>query len=291
MALEPRGSAQLARAQPEQTARDDEELDLLRPLEDIEDLRVSSPLLKEIILGVAGGAAELDATEGDLRPGASGLRLRHRRFDRVRATVICHPGGLQREEACGLELGLHAAELGFNGGAALRALIVADLDALLLKERARMLERGAADADRHRGDHRARIIEGLHHAGETLLGVDLRAAEDILLRDAAIAKAEDGGVARADTHLLIEADELHAGRALLDDEGFDGGAAKVPIERRPDDDGVGTLTGGHEDLLAVDDVFIAVEPSGRLDGGRVRAGGGLGDRHRSPFMAEALELL
>src|SRR5690554_5126297 len=205
MALEPRGSAQLARAQPEQTARDDEELDLLRPLEDIEDLRVSSPLLEEIVLGVAGGAAELDAAEGDLRPGASGLRLRHRGLDRVGATVVGHPSRLQCEKTRGLELGLHAAKLGLDGGAALHALIVADLDALLGEERARMLKRGAADADRHRGDHRAGIIEGLHDPGKTLLRVDFRASEDILLRDAAVAKAEDGGVARADPHLLIEA--------------------------------------------------------------------------------------
>src|SRR5690606_20139258 len=43
-------SAELRGGEPEHAARDDEELDLLRPLEDVEDLRVARPLLEEVVL-------------------------------------------------------------------------------------------------------------------------------------------------------------------------------------------------------------------------------------------------
>ena len=63
------------------------------------------------------------------------------------------------------------------------------------------------------------------------------------------------------------------------------------VERRPDDDQVGAVAGGDEDLLAVEHVLVAVELGGGADRGRVRAGLGLGDRHRRPLAAVALELL
>ena len=63
------------------------------------------------------------------------------------------------------------------------------------------------------------------------------------------------------------------------------------VERGPDDDQVGAVAGGDEDLLAVEDVLVAVELGGGADRGRVRAGLRLGDRHRRPLAAVALELL
>ncbi len=81
------------------------------------------------------------------------------------------------------------------------------------------------------------------------------------------------------------------GRALGDDERLDRGAAELAVERRPDDDVVGAVARGDVDLLAVDDVLVAVEDGGRLDVGRVGADAGLGDRHAGPHAVEALELL
>ena len=68
-------------------------------------------------------------------------------------------------------------------------------------------------------------------------------------------------------------------------------AAGAAVERGPDDDELGPVAGGDVDLLAVEHVLVAVEPRGRADRGRVRAGLGLGDRHRRPLAAEALQLL
>src|SRR5579875_758618 len=59
-------SPQLVRALAEQLARDHELLDLLRALEDVEDLRVPGPLLEQLLLAVAGCAAERDAAERHL---------------------------------------------------------------------------------------------------------------------------------------------------------------------------------------------------------------------------------
>ena len=126
---------------------------------------------------------------------------------------------------------------------------------------------------------------------EPALHVDLGAAEQVLLGNAAIGKANGGGVRRADAELVIEANELHARRPLLDHEGLDGGAAEALVERRPYDDGVGAFAGGDEDLLAVDDVVIAVETRGGVDVGRIGARFRLGDGHGDPAPLEARELL
>src|SRR4051794_13038429 len=83
--------SELGRALAEQLAGDDQQLDLLRALEDVEDLGVARPLLEQVALAVADAAAELDAAERDLDAGPPGLRLRHRGLQRVRLAVVGHP--------------------------------------------------------------------------------------------------------------------------------------------------------------------------------------------------------
>src|SRR5690606_27907469 len=63
----------------QQPAGDDELLDLLRAFEDVQDLRVTRPLLQQRLLGVAEGAGELDAFERDVHDRATRLGLGHRR--------------------------------------------------------------------------------------------------------------------------------------------------------------------------------------------------------------------
>ena len=84
---------------------------------------------------------------------------------------------------------------------------------------------------------------------------------------------------------------LMPGVVLADHERLDRRAAERLVERRPDHDRVRALAGGDVDLLAVDDVLVAVLHRGGGDVGGVRPGAGLGDRHRRPGAAEALELL
>ena len=59
----------------EEAARDDQQLDLLRALEDVEDLRVARPLLEQLALAVAEGAAQLDAAQRDPLPTRPALAL------------------------------------------------------------------------------------------------------------------------------------------------------------------------------------------------------------------------
>jgi hypothetical protein len=95
----------------------------------------------------------------------------------------------------------------------------------------------------------------------------------------------------SDAGFVLDAYDLEARRALLHQERLDRRAALGPIERRPHHHGVRALAGGHENLLAVEDVVVAVGPCGRGDGGGVRAAARLVDRHRGPHPGEALELL
>src|SRR5262245_47026346 len=54
---------QLGAALVEDAARDDQLLDLLRALEDVQDLRVTAPFLQQLGLAVAQAAAQLDAAQ------------------------------------------------------------------------------------------------------------------------------------------------------------------------------------------------------------------------------------
>src|SRR5262249_20365542 len=66
----------------------------------------------------------------------------------------------------------------------------------------RRVERGAADPDRHRADHRTRRVERLHGALEAgLPSVVLLAAEQVGGRDAALAQRERGRLVGLEAHL------------------------------------------------------------------------------------------
>src|SRR4051812_32863505 len=99
-------SAELRRRESEQLARHHEQLNLLGALEDVEDLRVAGPLLKQFGLAIARGAAELDRPERDVYAGASGLRLCHRCLERIGLAVVRHPGSFERQEPRRLIVGL-----------------------------------------------------------------------------------------------------------------------------------------------------------------------------------------
>src|SRR4051794_24698206 len=66
------GLLQLGARQPQHPARDDQLLDLLGALEDVEDLRVTRPLLEQLGLAVAHRAAQLDARQSDVRADPAG---------------------------------------------------------------------------------------------------------------------------------------------------------------------------------------------------------------------------
>src|SRR3954451_21423480 len=78
----------------QQLARDDEQLDLLRALEDVEDLRVARPLLEQLGLAVPARADQRDAAQADVGRRAARLRLGHRGLQRVRLAVVGHPARL-----------------------------------------------------------------------------------------------------------------------------------------------------------------------------------------------------
>src|SRR5699024_10232182 len=121
----------------------------------------------------------------------------------------------------------------------------------------------------HRGDQRARVVEGRHRAGETPLDVDVGTAQQVVGRDPAVGEGDDRGVGGTAAELVLEALDLHARCVLGDHERLDGSAAQRLVQRGPHDDTVGTVTGGDEDLLSVEDVFVAVLDGGRSECGRV----------------------
>src|SRR4029077_3853707 len=79
---------ELRRALVQDATRDHQQLDLLRALEDVEDLRVARPLLEQLGLAVAKAAAQLHAAQRDRVADAPGFRLAHAGLERVRLAVV-----------------------------------------------------------------------------------------------------------------------------------------------------------------------------------------------------------
>ena len=92
--------------------------------------------------------------------------------------------------------------------------VVVDLDAGLLEQVAGQVERGPGAAHGHRRDQRPGVVEGRHRAGEALLDVDLRRAEEVLGRHPAVGEGDRRGVGGADAELVLEPLHLHAGVVL-----------------------------------------------------------------------------
>ncbi len=179
-----------------------------------------------------------------------------------------------------------AAAVWVSGGS-----VVVDGDAGVCQELTGQVECRTRATHGHRGDQRSGVVEGRHRSGEALLGVDIGRAEQVGGGDPTVLEPDGGRVGGPDAELVLEPLHVHPGCALGNHERLDRRPAEVLVERCPDHHRVAAVAGGHEDLLAVDDVVIAVQPGRRRDAGRVRAGPGLGDGHRRPQPVEPLVLL
>ena len=217
----------------------------------------------------------------------------YRGLQRVRLRVVGHPGGLQRQQARGLVVGLEREQLG-GGGVLARA------------PGGRSRPRRPASAS----SSRVSLEAGARHARPP----SPRPAAACCRRSASRRRSPSScrsrgcragppsarGSPRGGTSAVSEArmPSLCSRRSSIR-PGFERSTtndliAARPcdaVERRPDDDQVGALAGGDVDLLAVEHVLVAVELRGGADRGRVRARLRLGDRHRRPLAVVALELL
>ena len=137
----------------------------------------------------------------------------------------CH-AARSGQQVAGLPVGLHPQELGGRGALRVRRLVVGDLHAGVGEDLAQLLERRAGHADGHRRDDRPGVVERLHDAGKTLLHVDLRVAEQVVLRDAEVVEADHRGVGRLDAELVLEPVDPQARVLTRDDERLDRGAAE-----------------------------------------------------------------
>ena len=219
----------------------------------------------------------------DVGADPAGLGLGHRGLERVGLPVVGHPGGLQHQQPGALEVGLELEELRGRRRLGVRRPVVVDLDTGVLEQLAGQVERRRRAADRHRGHQRAGVVEGRHRTGEALLGPSISAEPSRFSFGTRQFSKMIVAVSEARMPSLCSSRSTRMpGRALGDHERLDRRPAELPVEGRPHHDGVGAVAGGDEDLLAVEDVLVAVEDRGRLDVRRVRAGAGLGDRHRRP---------
>ncbi len=156
------------------------------------------------------------------------------------------------------------------------------------------LQAGPGDADGHPGDQRAGVVERLHDARRSRPWARSPGSPSRFSLGTRQSWRTKLAVSEARMPSLCSSrSSLRPGLSRSTTKRLDRGAALRAVERRPHDDQLGPVTRGDVDLLAVEDVLLGrlVELGGGADRRRVRAGLGLGDRHRRPLAAEALELL
>ena len=170
-------------------------------------------------------------------------------------------------------------------------LVIVDVHPGGFERLAGFFQRGSGQANGHGGDQRAGVVEGLHDPGKALFDIDRGVAEQVVCRHPAILEHERSGVGGLDAQLLFQPDEFEARRALFHDKGFDRGPAGGFVQRGPDHDQIGALAGRDVDLLAVEDVLVAISHSGGAYRRRIRAAARFGNGHGGPATGEALQLL
>ena len=132
----------------------------------------------------------------------------------------------------------------------------------LPRVRRRVLERGAGDADRRRGDLRPRALEEVHRDQEALAGL----AEQAVGRDPRAVEQDRAGVRRAQAELALLAAGGDARVAALEQE-----RGERAVELREQDGHVRDPAVRDVALLAVEDVLVALAAGGRGDRGDVGA--------------------
>src|SRR5436190_6737920 len=109
------GFCALARGLPREVARDDEPLDLARPLVDLRDARVAVVSLDRIVAKVAIAAMDLDRLGthplGELRGVELGLRC----FGEARLAGAAHARCVKDQQARGVDARMHVGEVISDG--------------------------------------------------------------------------------------------------------------------------------------------------------------------------------
>ena len=112
-----------------------------------------------------------------------------------------------------------------------------------------ILERGAGDAERVRGDTRPRLVE----RGEQQRQAIARPGQQIGARNNTILERESGGRRGAVPHLVLGAQNAETRRALFEDQCRDRSARVVDLTPFPEQqDQVGDVAIGDKDLAAGD---------------------------------------
>src|SRR5262250_1527712 len=261
-----------ARSNAEQLLGDDHALDLIRALVDLHDLGVAHVPLDRELARVAVTAEDLYGVGGDLHGGVACPALGHRRLVGVAADALVDlTRGVVHHEPRRVNLHGHVGEHeldALEGGDRLAELLP------LLRVCGRRVERGLADADRHRARHRPRDVERAHRDLESLALL----TQALLDRHGAVREVERHGGRAADAHLLLFLADREAGRAPLDEERRDAPGALARIDRGEDGDHVGVIAVRAPLLRSVQDVVIALVHRRGPEARRVRAGSRLGQR-------------
>src|SRR5688572_29681835 len=234
-----------------QLSRDDEPLNLARPLANGRQLHVAEVLFRRVVLDEAVAAMNLDAVLGGTHRDFARVQLRHRCLERGALPGILHRGGTIRHQARGFDTHHVVHQLGAD------ALKRSDrLPELFAFEciRSRGIVRALGESHGERGDADAAGIQHLERVDESL---SLR-AEQLAGGNAAILEDQFARLAGAHAELVLLLARPESRRPLLDDEGGDPTVALAAIGDRRHDHYVARPAVRDELLRPVDDPVGAV---------------------------------
>src|ERR1017187_6873200 len=250
---------------------DGQELHVRRAFVDLADLRIAEELLHRVVLGEAVAAVDLDAQRGHALGNLRGVELGHGCFFHEVHGGVLHAGAIVEQHAGRLDLGGHLRDLELN------TLELADGAAELLAL-LRVLDGefpGATGQPEHlRADVDAAFVQRLD--GDLVALADF--AQHVALGHAAIFHDQLAGAGRPDAEFVFLLADGDSRGVFLDDEGGDALVAGGRIDGGEHDEDSRLLAVGYPQLLAVEDILVALQLRLGLQREGIRTGTGFAQR-------------
>src|SRR5882724_1564433 len=248
----------------QQLASDYHSLNLIRPFDDLPDLRLAHQSLNRIILARAVAAVDLNRVGGYLHRAVGRKQFRHRSFDVKRQPSIPQPRGLFHHKPRGFNPASHIGQHELNTLEAGYSLAECLALGRITK---RVIEGLLRGADRSRRDGDATGVERGHCDLEPFAF----AANEISSRNLAIFEEHFAGMMRQ-AHRALAFAERETRRSFLDYERADALRAFTFFGYGHHNVDIGFAAVSDPDFLAADNVFITFQLGASIDVRSVRTG-------------------
>ena len=267
------------RGEAEQLAGHDDPLHLLGALADVEDLHVAVQLLEHAVVAHAGLAEDVEGGDDGVEDDRRRVHLGVARLQHVRLAVLGQPHRVEVHQPGHVQAAADAGqplERPLPAPALRRVVVAHEVEGEVVG--------GPAHPDAVGGVQRPGHVERRHRRLEARARlVERLATEQVVRRQADVVEGEARRLVAARAHLVLDLQDLEAGRAALDDERpvpARGRAPGRPWPTRPPTRPAPSWSRTSSAHVSTHSSPVLAGPG--LDAGHVAAGARLGHGHRPP---------